>query len=41
MHRALTDVLCTTKVFIKQIDKYLDNTITINPDTLNLLKQII
>ena len=41
MHRALTDVLCTTKVFIKQIDKYLDNTITINPDTLNLLKQLI
>ena len=41
MHRALTDVLCTTKVFIKQIDKYLDNTITINPDTLSLLKQII
>lgn len=41
MHRALTDVLCTTKVFIKQIDRYLDNTITINSDTLNLLKQII
>lgn len=41
MHRAMIDVLCTTKVFIKQLDRYLDNTITINPDTLNLLKQII
>jgi DNA polymerase III alpha subunit (gram-positive type) len=40
-HRALADVKLTGSVFVKQIEKYLNNHITINLHTLENLKSIL